>query len=225
MDVPAARRIARPSWINVRTVLGVLLFALAFLGGQRALEQARTTVAVWAAARDLAADTVVGSGDLELVEVRLPDELLALYARGEQVVEGETLTRAVRAGELIPAEAVAASAASATGRSMTIPVTPEHANGGVLHPGDRVDVFATFDAGDVRARTVTVVHGVEVLDLVSAGGLVSGQESAVGLTVSVTPEDASRLAFAIRTADIDVARITGRASPGQTATVRSGDFE
>jgi Flp pilus assembly protein CpaB len=225
MDVPQARRMSRPSWINLRTVLGLLLFCVAFLAGQRVLDTSRVTVAVWSATRDLGADSVIGEDDITAVDVKLPDDAIALYAPASDDLVGTILSRPVRAGEIIPAEAVATAPEIATGRSMTIPVTPEHANGGALRPGDRIDVFATFDAGDVRARTTLLVRAVEVLDVVTAGGIVGGTESAVGITVAVTPEDAARLAFAIRTAEIDVARITGDAGGEGPETVRAEDFQ
>jgi Flp pilus assembly protein CpaB len=225
MDVPQARRISRPSWINLRTVLGLLLFCLAFLAGQRVLDDSRVTVAVWSATRDLGADSVIGDDDITAVDVKLPDDAIALYALASDDLVGTILTRPVRAREIVPVESVATAPEFSTGRSMTIPVTPEHANGGALRPGDRIDVFATFDPGDVRARTTILVRAVEVLDVVTAGGLVGDSESAVGITVAVTPEDAARLAFAIRTAEIDVARITGEAGGEGPKTVRAEDFE
>jgi Flp pilus assembly protein CpaB len=225
MDVPQARRLTRPSWINLRTVLGLLLFCAAFLTGQRVLDNARMTVAVWAAARDLGTDTVIDADDVTVVDVKLPDSSMSLYAPASADVTGAVLTRPVRAGEMIPAQSIAGARESATGRSMTIPVTPEHANGGVLRPGDRIDVFATFDAGDVRARTALVVRAVEVLDVVTAGGLVGESESAVGITVALTPEDAARLVLAIRTAEVDVARVTGGATGRGPQTIRADDFQ
>lgn len=107
---------------------------------------------------------------------------------------------------------------------MTIPVTPEHAVGGRLRAGDRVDVYATFDSGDDRARTSLLVRGVEVLDVVETGGLVAGEESVVGLTVAVTPSEAARLAFAIRTAELDVALVAGAAGDEGSGTVTAEDF-
>ena len=95
------------------------------------------------------------------------------------------------------------------GSSMTIPVTPEHAVGGTLRPGDVVDVYATFNAADLRARTELVVEGAEVLDVVTAGGLVVSDDSMIGVTVAIDPDAAGALAGAIRTAEIDLVRVAG----------------
>jgi Flp pilus assembly protein CpaB len=225
VDVPQARRVARPSWVNGRTALGLLLFAVAFVGAQRILRDAHTTVGVWAAARDLGGGTTLSDGDVMVADVKLPPDLLGLYARASGSLEGVVLRDGLRAGELVPSSSIAGPASASPGRSMTIPVTPEHANGGALRPGDHIDVFATFNPGDVRARTTLLVGDVEVLGVVTAGGLVSGDESAIGVTVEVSPQDAARLAFAIRSAEIDLARITGTAATEPTDSVGLEDFE
>ncbi|HEX2295189.1 MAG TPA: Flp pilus assembly protein CpaB [Actinomycetota bacterium] len=224
MDVPSARRLARPRWLNPRTVLGLVLFAGALLVGRAVLDGAKTTVAVWAAAHDLRRDEALDAGDLVPAEVKLPADVAAAYAGAGEDLEGAVLTRPLVAGELIPRAWLATGPAAVAGRSMTIPVTPEHAVGGRLRPGDRVDVYATFDSGDVRARTSLLVREVEVLDVVSTGGLVVGEEAVVGVTVAVTPSEATRLAFAIRTAELDVALVSGAADGEGPTTVSAEDF-
>lgn len=224
MDVPRARRLARPRWANARTILGLVLFAAALLIGRSMLEGAKTTVQVWAAAQDLRQDETLDPAELVPAEVKLPADVAAAYAHASEDLQGAVLTRPVVAGELIPRAWLASGAAATAGRSMTIPVTPEHAVGGRLRPGDRVDVYATFDSGDVRARTALLVRAVEVLDVVETGGLVVGEEAVVGVTVAVTPSEATRLAFAIRTAELDVALVSGAASGDGPATVRAEDF-
>ena len=224
MDVPTARRLVRPRWANARTILGLVLFIAALLVGRGVLEGAKTTVAVWAAAEDLRQDEPLEATKLVRAEVKLPADVAAAYAGADEDLAGAVLTRPVVAGELIPRAWIASGAAAVAGRSMTIPVSPEHAVGGMLRAGDRVDVFATFDAGGAQARTSVLVRGVEVLDVVEAGGLVVGEEAVVGLTVAVTPSEAARLAFAIRTAELDVALVAGAAEDPGPATVRAGDF-
>ena len=224
MDVPVARRIERPGWLNLRTVLGLLLFAVAFTGGRALMRSANTTTLYWAATTDLAQDSTITAEKVRSVAVRLPEDVAGQYAAAAEAIEGRVLTRAVRAGELIPAGWLADDAVSTAARSMTIPVSPEHALGGALRAGDRIDVFATFDAGDVRARTTAVARDVEIRDVVTAGGLVVGEESVVGITVAVTPEEAANLAFAIRTAEIDIARLEGEAGGARTSTVRAEHF-
>ncbi len=140
------------------------------------------------------------------------------------MLEGAILTRAVGAGELIAADWIS-STESAASRSMTIPVAPEHAVGGDLRPGDRIDVYATFDPGDIRAKTSLLLRGAEVLEVVTAGGLTLGEDALVGITVAISPEDSARVAFAVRTAEIDIVRVVGAVGTTGTETVRAEDFE
>jgi len=224
VDIPHARRVTRPTWVNARTIGGVLLFCLAFLAGRQVLDAQRETVVVWAAARDLPADSVLGADDLRLIEAKLPSSQLSHYVMGSSDLEGTIVTRALHAGELIPGSWVAPVASNGADRTMTIPVAIEHANGGVLAPGDRIDVLATFDAGDPRARTQMLLRAIEVHDVVTAGGLVE-DEAVVGVTVSVTADEAARLAFAIRTGEIDITRVIGASGSGIPNTVRAEDFE
>lgn len=202
-----------------------MLFALAFLAGQRILQGAENTVEVWAAARDLPSDSELSQSDVEVVDVRMPADLLDRYISASSRVDGDVLTVPVRAGELIPQGWIASEAVAQRGRSMTIPVTPEHAVGGDLRPGDRLDVYATFDAQDIRARTTVVARSVPVLKTVSTGGIVTGEQATIGVTVSVTPQEASRLAYAIRAGEIDIARVDSRSGDSpQPATVTDEDM-
>ncbi|MQB00420.1 MAG: hypothetical protein GEU78_09040 [Actinobacteria bacterium] len=208
MDVPAARRVSRPTWINARTVLGVTLFAVAFVGGRQVLSDAGATISVLVATRDVARGEVVHSSDLRFVGADLPSDVLATYATSIRDLEGAVATRAIHSGELLSREWFAgAGDPVGQGRSMTVPVSPDHAVGGDLRPGDVVDVYATFDAGDVRARTSLLVREAEILHIVSSEGVVIGDRGMVGVTLSVSPGEAGRLAFAIRTSELDLVRV------------------
>lgn len=223
-DVGGAVRVNRPTWANLRTSLGLLLFCAALLGGQRVLQDAQNTVEVWTAARDLPQDQALTSADVVPKAVHLPPELMDEYVVASTDLDGAVVMRPVMEGELLSNAAIADGAVASAGRSMTIPVAPEHAVGGALRPGDRIDVFGSFDAGDARAKTLLLVRGVSIIHMVEAGGLVMGEEAVVGVTVSVTPEEAARLAFAVRNAEIDIVRVDGNPEAGSDVTVRAGDF-
>lgn len=224
MDVPEARRASAPSWLNARTMLGLFLFCAAVLGGQRLIESSSSTTLVWAAARDLPQDATLTSQDLRPVEVRLPAEQLSQYVASSSALDGSILSRALLEGELIHSGWLVDTQTQGQGRSMTIPVAPEHAVGGDLRAGDRVDIYATFDPGDARARTTLLARDIEIVDVVTAGGFAIEEEALVGVTVSVSPVEVTRLAFAIRTGEIDLVRITADAAAPATETVRAGDF-
>jgi Flp pilus assembly protein CpaB len=210
MDAAVARKVTPARWVNLRTLLGVLLFVVSFLAGQRVLADARSTTGAWVATADLPSGAVIGPGDAELRQVRLGGDLAAAYLGSGADPVGMVVTRPVRAGELLATAWTLPSAAGVdAGRAITVPVEPQHAVGGELRPGDRVDVIATFDAGTLEARSAVLARSVEVLGLVSAEGLGFGDDSVIGVTLSVSPDEAARLAFALRSGDIDIAKVLG----------------
>jgi Flp pilus assembly protein CpaB len=91
---------------------------------------------------------------------------------------------------------------------MSVPVGVEHSVGGLVKPGDRVDVI-TVDGG----IPMFVVAGVEVIAVAdpSAGGL--GQSGGHHLVLSVDADQALQLAAAISAGSIEVVRSTGAAPP------------
>lgn len=224
MDVPRARTLSAPTWLNARTVLGLIIFCSSVLGGQYLIRASATTVSMWATTEDLPQGSVLGPEHLRPVEVRLPGDLQARYVPADEQITGSILGKAVLEGELVPRSWIGEKTDTSPGRAMTVPVTPEHAVGGELRAGDRVDIFATFDPGDVRARTTLLARDIEILNVVTAGGFALDEEAAVGITVAVSPDEAVRLAFAIRTGEIDVVRILGAADEPTVTTVRAGDF-
>ncbi len=178
---------------------------------------------VLVAARDLPSDYELTAADFLRAEVALPPELMSRYAPASRNLDGVFLARPVAEGEMIALSSVASGRYADEGRAMTIPITAEHAVGGDLRSGDRVDIFATFDGGDVRARTVPVAEGLEIVSPVEAGGLVTGEASVIGVTVAVTPQQAAELTFAIRSAELDVVRVEGTAGT-KADTVTARDF-
>lgn len=205
----AAARLERPGWLNVRTTLGLALFVISLLAGWRVLSVAEGSYLVWSITSDKPEGAVLTSGDVRPVRVGLPPEQLGRYLAVDASVAGATLLRPMRAGELVAAAALTDAETTKQARLITIPVTIDHAAGGELAPGDRVDIFASLAAGRPGARTTLLVAGAEVEDLVRAGGFVTDEESLAAVTVEVAPHDAARVAFAVRSADIDVVRVLG----------------
>lgn len=224
MDVPQARRIERPRWVNARVALGVSLFVVSLVGGQRLVADAQTLHPMWVAERDLPPGTVIEEGDLRIGEFNLSASLLPLYATGSTPVLGAVVTDAVHAGEMVPISGIAEVQAAVEGRLMTIPMGDSGLVGGVLHAGDQVDVLATFSAGQAGSITRTIVAAAEVVDVLKSDGFVPSGEAIAGVTIRVAPDDAPRLAFAIRNAEIDLAIISGLPGDEVRAAVTEGDF-
>jgi len=222
MATARAIRVQRPSWANLRTALGLLLFCAALLAGQQVIAGAKDTTQVWVAVRDLPAETVLGVGDLRVEEVSLSDNLQTRYLPASSEVEGRMLSRPVLAGEMVAGSWVSEHA-SDTARTMTIPLDGRSQVAAGIGLGNLVDVIATFDPGDVRSKTVPVVRGAEVIEMVKTRGLVEGSD-VVGLTVSVPDELVGMLAFAIHNAEIDVVKVDAGTTPSNDWSVTRGNF-
>lgn len=222
MATARAIRVQRPSWANLRTALGLLLFCAALVAGQRVIAGAKDTTQVWVAARDLPADTVLGAGDLRVEEVSLSDVLERRYLVASTEVEGRMLSRPVLTGEMVAASWILEDSSDSSG-VMTIPLDGRGQAASGIGLGNLVDVIATFDAGDVRSKTVPVVRGAEVIELVRTRGLVEGSD-VVGLTVSVPDELVGMVAFASHNAEIDVVKVDGGTLPPNDWSVTRENF-
>ncbi len=206
--LPSVRRLRLPM-VDTRVVTGVVLVAVSVLGGLRLAGSPPPTTRVWTAAASLDEGHVVVAGDLTQADLHGSRGVLAglIPARGAPPL-GRTLRVPVAAGAAVPRDALGAP--PPPGREITIPVTAEHALGGAVRPGDRVDILASFDKGTDSARTVTVTRGAAVQGVVRSDGLFGQHEGGLNaLTLRVDPDDALAVAFATRNAEIDVVRATG----------------
>lgn len=222
MATVRAIRIQRPSWANLRTALGLLLFCVALLAGQQLISGAKETTEVWVATRDLPADTLLGAGDVRVEEVSLSDALEGHYLESGAEVEGRTLSRPMLAGEMVAGSWVLEATAD-SGRSMTISLDGSSQLAAGIGLGDRIDIIATFDAGNARSKTVPVVRSAEVVELVTSKGLVEGSD-VVGVTVSVPDELVGMVAFARHNAAIDIVQVHGGATSEDGWSVTRDDF-
>jgi hypothetical protein len=198
--------------IDARLVVGLLLVALSVLGGLRLAAGSDQSVAVYAAAKDLPADHVLTAGDLRITRIDASSDVLGGLvpaASGRPPVR-RVLRFPVAEGGLVATATL--GGLKAEGREITVPIASDHALGGALQIGDRVDVLASFDKGTELAKTLTVAAGARVVDVVHADGLFGQREGELtALTVSVPPDDVVFVAFAIRNGEIDVVRATGSA--------------
>ncbi len=223
MDVPEARRLERPTWVNSRTVFGLLLFVASFAGGRQLLVRSETTSPVWVAARNLTPGTQIGTGDLRIVELDLPSSVGGSYAGAEVDLTAAVLSQPVLEGQLIPM-AWTNPHQPTEGRLMSVPLAAEHAVGGALAPGDVVDIYATFKGAKGDARTVLLAASVSVVDTISSSDLIGSSAVMGGITVSVSEEEAPRIAFALRTADLDVVQVMGASAADPNEVVTGEDL-
>ncbi|MDP9295245.1 MAG: Flp pilus assembly protein CpaB [Actinomycetota bacterium] len=172
------------------------------------------SVPVAIAARPLTRGTTVSADMLRLVEMPAAYAPPGALRRVEDGV-GRTLVSDLAAREPITRTRLGSSRAGplaslvpAGMRAMNVPVT---AGLGTIHPGDRVDVLATFGGG--QPHTETVGTGLEVIRTSTGGNGASSTSSSTDgtggggptLTVLVTPAEAEQLAYASAFAELSVA--------------------
>jgi Flp pilus assembly protein CpaB len=205
--------------VDTRLVVGLLLVVLSVLGGVRLASTADDTVGVYTATRDLPADHVLTRGDVRVTQIRASDSVLdRLVLAGKAPPVGRALRFPLVEGGLLQTGAVGESGARATGREITVPISADHALGGALDPGDRVDVLGSFDKGTELAKTLTVAKSAQVVDVVSTDGLFGQREGELSaLTLAVKPDDVVLVAFAVRNGEVDVVRA---APPGKSVRSR-----
>ena len=208
---PSRRFTQRLPKLDTRLVVGLLLVAFSVIGGLRLAASADHTVLVYTAARDLPADHVLVAGDIGTTRIQASDAVLDRLVRA---TAGSPPTDRVLRFPLADGDLVADAAlgrVAREGREITVPIGPDHALGGALEAGDRVDVLGSFDKGTESAKTLTVAAGAQVVEVVHADGLFGQREGELtALTISVAPDDVVFVAFAVRNGEVDVVRSVGK---------------
>ena len=182
--------------------MAVLAFALNLL----ALRERDATVMVAVAARPLTVGELITADDLRFVPVAADFAgLPSLVTEGEvATLEGWVVGRSISEGGLVERSMLVASGAPLGLRSMSLPVDVEHAAGGSIGPGDRIDVIAVDDGvASYVARDLEVL-GVSEGERGSLGGL-----GGFYIIVAVEETEALRLAEAIDAGSMEVVRATG----------------
>lgn len=203
----AARRLPRGR-LSGRHVLVVLAGVAALVANLAVLQAGtpRTTVVV--AVRDIASGQRVAPADLVPVEVGGDGEILGRLL-GEVPSTDTVAVRDVPAGEpLRPSDLAAAAAPDPALRRMSLPVDPEHAAGGQLAPGDRVDVIAAIDG-----VASMVVGGAEIVAVADQQDRAFGTLGSFHVTVLVDAADAVCLASALAAGEVHLVLATGAQPP------------
>jgi Flp pilus assembly protein CpaB len=179
---------------------------LAFVTNLVVLRGRDDTQTVASAGRAIEAGVRVGPSDLRPVPLDASSEVLATLLGWDQIasIDGMVATRTIAIGQLLAVADFRAPAAGFNLRAMSIPVEPEHAVGGNLAPGDRVDVIRV-----VEGLAAYVVTGAEILSVASEerGGITGAVDFYVVLAVDA--DTALSLSEAINSGDLEVVRSTG----------------
>jgi len=171
---------------------------------------AQTTL-VLVAARDLEMGQSLMTEDLKVEEVpvRWRHPMTVDESDHEQVV-GLTLSQPLVAHQPLlwsdldttTADGLLSTSVQGGLRAVSVPVKQADAMGGLLRPGDAVDVLATYDKPGIGQVTTTLLQ--DVLVLATGRALHPGQEDDGfrNITVQVTPHEAELLFFARRRAQL-----------------------
>jgi hypothetical protein len=202
---PAARRLTRPSWLDTRVVLGLLLVMTAVVVGARILAAADRYSTVYVARHALVPGEQLRAADVAVGRVRFDGEAGQYVAAGA-LPAGYLVTRYVAAGDLVPRAALTANAAAiSASRLVTVPVASGHLPVD-LGRGDEVDVYLTTKAAGGGTDAPSLVLPAAVVDSVEAsGGLSADESSAVVLVVPAARVPA--MVRAVEAGDLDLVRI------------------
>lgn len=185
---PPARRIRPPSWLEPRLLAGVLMVLVSVTTGAKIVAAADRSVRVWSVARDIAPGTVLAAEDLRAARVRLFDTAPTYLSTADSPA-GQAVTRALAAGELLPAAALHGAEPASI---VNLPVRPENAP--EVSRGQAVDVWAsTRDCGPRRVLSAAAVQDVRT----DGTGALSAGAGALQVVVRVGPADAERLLAAL----------------------------
>ena len=193
----------RPSLSHIAIALvAVLAFVLNYL----ALQSREATTLVAIADSPIAAGSPLTPDVVRLVPLSADFEGLDNLVGEADLEELEEwiVGRSVREGELINRSLVVRPGAGEGLRTMSIPVSVEHAAGATLVIGDRVDVISMV--GERPAFVATDLEVVSIADTTQTGLSGAGPYHVV---VGVSPEEALALTRAIADGSLEMLRSTG----------------
>ena len=204
---PRPRRIAPPSWLDVRLVLGVALVLASVLAGAKIVAGARENYPRVAARHDLAVGTILTARDVVLARVQLPGRGHGVYLDDVARAVGRELSRPMSAGELLPADALAHAATQTT---MTVPLAAGSAPD--LRKGQRIELWVS--ATSCSSLVLLPDVAVQAVRADTGGSFTSGS-GGQDVVISVPPPLADRVvrALALDQAQLRAGVLTGRPVP------------
>ncbi len=205
-EFPRPRRRNPLTRVTASHLLMVLAAVLAFATNLMVLRGQDETRPVVVAGTRIEAGRTISAADLSIAEVDVNDDLFATLIPGQQSsgLVGMVATRSIESGRMLGTDDLRPASAPVGLRAISIPIEVEHAVGGNIVPGDRIDLISVTETGPVY-----VLSGVEVLQIPdSSRGSITG---ATGYFVVVAVDDAQALAVAgaIQGGGLEVVRSTG----------------
>jgi Flp pilus assembly protein CpaB len=198
------RAIARSRRIDLRVVVGLLLFFVGILATSGIIRRAQERTPVLVATQSLEPGRTIEKSDLRVAELGLSPGVASLPANELEAVTGSVLRAPLEAGQVITPGAVAAGPAVGAGQvAISVGVAPQHAAGGSLRSGDRVQLLATEDTDRPTATTTLLLSGVEVISVDQEQG--PAADPLLTVTLAVSSDDATAVAQAANSGVLDLA--------------------
>jgi Flp pilus assembly protein CpaB len=195
-----SRRLAKGHWVALS--LGLL----AFLVNIAVLRDRRETVRVAVADQEIGMATEVTEDMVRYVDMPADVAASLNLADADDIDAGVFTTDDLQEGMPLPLAETVDELPGDQARSMSIPLGREHAAGGMLSPGDRVDVIMVSDDGEAEFAATNI----EVLAVGDEGdGGLGEQAGEFHVVVAVDERQALRIAQAIGGEQIEVIRSTG----------------
>ena len=206
---PRPRRIATPSWLDLRLVFGVLLVLASIAVGAVVVSRASDTQPAVVVTRDLAAGTVLTADDLAIKQVQLPADGRRAYLAAMHDAVHRELNRAVSKGELLPAAAIRAAPVRTT---LTVPL--ESGAAPDLRAGQRIEVWVSTP--DCASTVLLADVAVQAVHVDNGGSFTTGT-GGQDVVISVDRSLADRVVSALAIQDVQL-RAGILAGPGASGT-------
>lgn len=208
---PPRRRTGRR--LSVTHVLIAIVVILAFVLNLLVLRDRSSTTLVAIAERPLTTGSVLSNESVRLVPVDSGFEGIGSMVTEETLDShlGWVARRAIPEGETLSISALVEPGDGSGLRSMSVPVSIEHAAGGSLVPGDRVDVISV-----VEGTANFVATDLEVTGVAEAATGAIGAGGSYHVVLAVTAQQALSLASAVDMGSLEIVRATGAEAAGLT---------
>jgi len=205
---PVYRRLGRR--LSTTHILISVVVILAFVLNLLVLRDRGSTVLVAVADQPIVAGSALDVSALRLEPVASDFGGLATLIESDQLeaFQGWTLGRSLPEGTPVDLASLVEPAAGPQLRSMSLPIAVEHAAGGTLAVGDRIDVISVTDG-----VASYVALGLEVTSVADrdAGGI--GASSGYHVVVAVDEGEALDLATALAGESMELVRSSGSSTP------------
>ncbi|MBX3092534.1 MAG: hypothetical protein KF801_08485 [Cryobacterium sp.] len=184
----------RRIWFDPRLTVGIILVIVSVVGVYGIVQASDRSVFVYSTASELSPGDRIYAGDLDVASVRLGEVGDRYLREGDVPTDGLLVTRAVSAGELVPASAVG-SGASIRVASVVVAVSGQLSRS--IVPGAVVDVWSSAQTDDRRFGPPAVLVGSATVVRVLESTSLVADRGAIGVEILVPRDRIARVLQAV----------------------------